>query len=166
MDAPPPTHPKHTAAHSRLYASQVRAFIEASEVVDADPDTIEDILDGFDEQVLSVEEDLDVDVQDPDDGRASPVSDQDEQLFALLQEGVCLDASSPRSIPVRATRAHYVRAVGVKGPDKICCTAMLTTVICRPTIAEDAWTKDEVKQLMTYLKENGMRKLASGPMRC
>ena len=40
----------------RMYALQVRAFIEAIEVVDADPDTIEDILDGFDEELLAEEE--------------------------------------------------------------------------------------------------------------
>ncbi|KAF7796837.1 hypothetical protein EIP86_008021 [Pleurotus ostreatoroseus] len=44
----------------RMYAFQVRAFIEATEVVDADPDVIEDLLDGF-------EEDEDVFVDDGDE---------------------------------------------------------------------------------------------------
>ena len=38
--------PRRSAAHS-LYGMQVRAFLEAAEVVDADPEVIEDILDGF-----------------------------------------------------------------------------------------------------------------------
>ena len=84
MDAPPPTHPKHTAAHSRLYASQVRAFIEASEVVHADPDTIEDILDGLDEHALNAEDGSDeADAPDSDDGVES-------DLLAMLDEGACL----------------------------------------------------------------------------
>ena len=39
-----------------MYALQVRAFVEATEVVDADPDTIEDILHGFDDDILIEEE--------------------------------------------------------------------------------------------------------------
>jgi hypothetical protein len=84
----------HATAHSRLYAAQARAFIEASEIVDADPATIEDILDGLDEETLSVEDDSDVDVDNPHDDRAPLVDDQDEELLALLQEGAFLDASS------------------------------------------------------------------------
>ncbi|KAI1793493.1 SIR2-domain-containing protein [Ganoderma leucocontextum] len=42
----PPMGPRPSAANS-LYGLQVRAFVEAAEVVDVDPEVIEDILDGF-----------------------------------------------------------------------------------------------------------------------
>lgn len=68
--------------HSQTYATQVRAFIEAAEVVDADPDTIEDLLDG-----------LDADAVFTDDTSEREVStlelESDDELEALLQEGVC-----------------------------------------------------------------------------
>ncbi|KIP02738.1 hypothetical protein PHLGIDRAFT_130573 [Phlebiopsis gigantea 11061_1 CR5-6] len=91
--------PNTTHAHSPMYAFQVRAFVEASEVVDADPDTIEDILDGFDEDTGD-----DIDVQ----GEQADADDQHLEWEALLQE------------------------------------------------AHQAWTKDEVKQMMVDLKEHGM----------
>ncbi|KAG1780780.1 DHS-like NAD/FAD-binding domain-containing protein [Suillus placidus] len=54
-------------AHSALYALQLRAFINAAEDVDVDPDTIEDLLDGLEdgdgeEEVYEsdVDEDLDL----------------------------------------------------------------------------------------------------------
>lgn len=91
-------------AHERMHAIQVRAFLDASDVVDADPDTIEDILDGFDDTVLSVE-DEDEEDGDGDGGAAQDAAgrvrsapegadDQDEAFDALLLEGACLDASS------------------------------------------------------------------------
>ena len=78
------------SAHPRMYAMQVRAFLEASEVVDADPDTIEDIIDGFDEETFNAEEDPegeDGDVQDTRDGAANGVDAVDEYV-ALLEEGM------------------------------------------------------------------------------
>ena len=94
MDPQPPT-PAPTEgdrAHSRMFPIQVRAFIEASEVVDADPDTIEDILDGFDDEaeILAVEDDPEVDVQDDANDDETPLNDHDEQFLALLEEGASL----------------------------------------------------------------------------
>ncbi|EJF64079.1 SIR2-domain-containing protein [Dichomitus squalens LYAD-421 SS1] len=57
--------PRRKATHS-LYGMQVRAFVEAAEVVDADPEVIEDILDGFlldDSSDDAEDEDADVDVE-------------------------------------------------------------------------------------------------------
>ena len=71
--------PSTTPAHSPMYAFQVRAFVEASEVVDADADTVEDILDGFEDDT---EDDLDV------QGEQADADDQHPEWEALLQEGV------------------------------------------------------------------------------
>lgn len=83
----------HQKGPSRMYALQVRAFIEAAEVVDADPDTIEDILDGFDEDVL-VDDDQ-TDAQDAivdTDGEADHVGEQDDveddEFEKYLEEGM------------------------------------------------------------------------------
>ena len=69
--------------HSRTYATQVRAFIEAAEVVDADPDTIEDLLDGLDADAVFTD-----DTSEHEGG--TPELDGDGELEALLQEGVCV----------------------------------------------------------------------------
>lgn len=44
-------------APSRLYALQVRAFLEAAEDVELDAETIEDILDGFEDVQVGTEDD-------------------------------------------------------------------------------------------------------------
>ncbi|KAJ3548913.1 hypothetical protein NM688_g5240 [Phlebia brevispora] len=68
----------HRKLPSRMYALQVRAFIEAAEVVDADPDTIEDILDGFDEEVFV--DDDDEEEADAQDAAVATVGDVERQL--------------------------------------------------------------------------------------
>ena len=97
MDPQPPTLSATvplTQPHSRLYPIQVRAFLEASEIVDADADTIEDILDGLDEEVLGVEGDSDVEVQDAEGHDVPQHDDLDDEFLDLLQEGVFSGASS------------------------------------------------------------------------
>lgn len=75
----------------RMYALQVRAFIEATEVVDADPDTIEDILDGFDEdEDVSVDDDeTDVEIaagrQVKSEEHGIPDDEDDEEDAAFAQ---------------------------------------------------------------------------------
>ncbi len=83
-------------APSQMYALQVRAFIEASEVVDIDPDTIEDILDGFNGDI-HVEGDSDDEEDMPDafaEGNAGAQAqaeqeedEEDEEFNILLEEG-------------------------------------------------------------------------------
>ena len=84
---------RHPSARSqRIYATQVRAFLEAAEVVDVDPDTIEDILDGFDGTVTleDVDEDEEVETHMRQDNGQDPSEDDDED-FGLepeyLEEG-------------------------------------------------------------------------------
>ncbi|PSR82593.1 hypothetical protein PHLCEN_2v6026 [Hermanssonia centrifuga] len=82
-------------APSQMYALQVRAFIEASEVVDIDPDTIEDILDGFNGDI-HVEGDSDDEEDMPDafaEGNAGAQAqveqeedEEDEEFNILLEE--------------------------------------------------------------------------------
>ena len=60
--APPKKRSRAERALRRLYALQVHGFIEAAEAVEVDPETIEDILDGFDNGV-----DTDNDQSDEDD---------------------------------------------------------------------------------------------------
>lgn len=74
---------------SRMHALQVRAFIEAAEVVDADPDTIEDILDGYNEEVLVQDEDESDDEDDASAGinaESAQGGDQSEEEYEILLE--------------------------------------------------------------------------------
>ncbi|THH00649.1 hypothetical protein EW026_g1935 [Hermanssonia centrifuga] len=77
-----------------MYALQVRAFIEASEVVDIDPDTIEDILDGFNGDI-HVEGDSDDEEDMPDafaegnagaQAQAEQEEDEEDEEFNILLE--------------------------------------------------------------------------------
>ena len=82
---------------SRMYALQVRAFIEAAEVVDVDPDVIEEILDGFDGIVEVNEEDKDEDVDHQElteNGKDESNEDLDPEFAALVEEGGSLRRSS------------------------------------------------------------------------
>lgn len=70
---------KHT-----IYALQVRAFLEASEDVDIDADTVQDILEGFPEHSL----DIGVDVE-ADEGENEEEADSDiSGLSEFGMEGV------------------------------------------------------------------------------
>lgn len=63
------------ARAARNYAMQVRSFVEAAEVIDVDPDTIKDILDGFD-GVVNLE-----DIEDDDDEAEASMKPDDEQGY-------------------------------------------------------------------------------------
>ncbi len=89
--------PRHSAAAS-LYAIQVRAFLEAAEVVDTDPEVIEDLLDGFpmdSAEAESSDGDVDVEggpgpetsVRDQDTDEDDP-KEEDSDLDAYLEEGM------------------------------------------------------------------------------
>ncbi|TFK90131.1 SIR2-domain-containing protein [Polyporus arcularius HHB13444] len=91
-----PPKPRRSAASS-LYAIQVRAFLEAAEAVDTDPDVIEDILDGLPMDRVSEDdaedEDGDVDVEGgpgPEtSARDHEMEDRDsalDELNSYLQE--------------------------------------------------------------------------------
>ncbi|CAL1715219.1 unnamed protein product [Somion occarium] len=101
----------HVAEALRIYAIQVRGFLEAAEVVEADPDTIEDILEGFDSLMGLEDDDGDEDIDpcvEPIEGQDSPAGDE---AFDVDRE--------------------YLQE------------------------AKTTWSKAEVKQLMTDLKEHG-----------
>ena len=85
-----PPKPRRSAASS-LYAMQVRAFLEAAEVVDTDPDVIEDLLDGVpmdaapDEDAES--EVGDVDVENGPGPETADRDQEDEEEAAGCSEG-------------------------------------------------------------------------------
>ena len=119
---------RQSAANS-LYGLQVRAFVEAAEVVDADPEVIEDILDGFlldspsaGPEDLDASEDGDVDVEA--EGAPGPANaargeevdnaadvggagDAEEEFAAYLQEGKLLPRLGIARVPC-AWRARIV----------------------------------------------------------
>ena len=92
----------HMRASTRMYALQVRAFIEATESVDTDPDVIEDILDGFDPDVLDDDdEDNAQDAENNTDTEHAPAEqpsadgseeeeDTDDEFQQYLEEGLSM----------------------------------------------------------------------------
>lgn len=136
----------------RMYALQVRAFIEATEVVDADPDTIEDILDGFDE-----DEDQDVSVDDDENDVVILTATQ-----VKSEEHEIPDDKDDEDDEEDASFAQYL----AEGE-----TSMQIYLVYRLTYvyilasADKAWTKEEVKAMMKDLKEHG-ESLASHSTGC
>ncbi|KAG1738844.1 DHS-like NAD/FAD-binding domain-containing protein [Suillus paluster] len=128
---PDPPSVQETAAENReniktysaLYALQLRAFIDAADDVDVDPDTIEDLLEGLGEGEEEVEgSDLD---EDLDSGSlAVPVHDQDS---AIEESGDLGDLEMETEVIEQLKRE-----------------------------ADEAWSKEEVREMTHHLKERGM----------
>ncbi|EIW59796.1 SIR2-domain-containing protein [Trametes versicolor FP-101664 SS1] len=134
---PPPPPPRSAASKSRmntLYAAQLRAFLEAAEVVDVDPDVIEDLLNDFPEDSPAGGEDGDVDVED---------EAEDAQQPAQGQERVAVGAQGSSARGEEDSDEDEDEDLGEEW------TAYLQE-------AETAWTKQEVKDMMVMLKEQGM----------
>ncbi|KAI9067989.1 SIR2-domain-containing protein [Trametes sanguinea] len=132
-------------ARSSLYAAQLRAFLEAAEMVDADPDVIEDLLEGF--QVdASDDEDEDVNVEEDEEEEnpsAGPGQDADaEQGRERERDGRERPELSDRTQEGAESDAD-VEDIGADWE------AYLQE-------AQTAWTKQEVKDMMLTLKEQGM----------
>lgn len=70
-----PSHARKQSKSYHIYALQVRAFLDAAEVVDVDQDTIADILEGIDlddDTDLDDDEESDVDMDDEDEDEDDP----------------------------------------------------------------------------------------------
>ncbi|KAI0731379.1 SIR2-domain-containing protein [Earliella scabrosa] len=101
MQSSPPTPPRPTggepkprrSAAASLYAIQVRAFLEAAEVVDTDPDVIEDLLDGV-PMDAAPDEDAESEVGDVDveNGPGPETADRDQEDEEEVAEDEDLDA--------------------------------------------------------------------------
>ena len=108
----PETHASLALTHAELTSLQIRAFIEASEDVDIDPETLADLISSF-PQEESLEDNL------GSDDRESDIVELD--LEGVPDSELELDVSALYSSP-----------------------------------EQDRWTKQEVRQMMTALKERGM----------
>ncbi|KAH9940872.1 SIR2-domain-containing protein [Epithele typhae] len=139
--APPvtPTPPPSSTprAPSSLYALQVRAFLEAADAVDADPDVIEDLLDGF-----PVDESLNPeDLQDGD-----PAGDADADAGGAAGAG---------HAPTAAARDQG-HAEGGSDEDSDAGGDIAHELAAYIDEAQTAWTAPEIKQMKHVLKEQGM----------
>ncbi|KAG2125059.1 DHS-like NAD/FAD-binding domain-containing protein [Suillus clintonianus] len=112
--------------YSALYALQLRAFINAAEDVDADPDVIDDLLEGLgdvDEEEEEVQEsDLDDDL-DPE----SPALPAHEQHSAIEEHSDLGDLEVETEVIEQLKRE-----------------------------ADGAWSKEDIRKMMHHLKECGM----------
>ncbi|KAI0358012.1 SIR2-domain-containing protein [Trametes cingulata] len=130
--------PRATAAkRSVYYAAQLRAFLEAAEVVDVEPDVIEDLLDGFpvDDGPDSGEEG-DVDVEEEEDADQAPEGEQ--------RSGGAPEASARGAEDAASVDEDF----GEEDAGEEWAAYLQE--------AQTAWTKSEVKEMMSTLKEQGM----------
>ncbi|KAI0079106.1 SIR2-domain-containing protein [Panus rudis PR-1116 ss-1] len=89
---PAPPRPKARTNHYHIYALQVAGFLDATELVEADDDTIEDLLEGY-APLVDPDADLDVSGDEEDDPenqidyvfRDTSATDE-ENDYALIQE--------------------------------------------------------------------------------
>ncbi|OSD04857.1 SIR2-domain-containing protein [Trametes coccinea BRFM310] len=130
-------------ARSSLYAAQLRAFLEAAEMVDADPDVIEDLLEGF--QVdSSDDEDEDVNVEEEEE-EGDPSAGVVQGVDAKQERG-----SDGREHPGMPDRSQEDAESETDDED---IGAEWEAYLQE---AQTAWTKQEVKEMMLTLKEKGM----------
>ncbi|KAL7280338.1 hypothetical protein ACG7TL_005255 [Trametes sanguinea] len=130
-------------ARSSLYAAQLRAFLEAAEMVDADPDVIEDLLEGF--QVdSSDDEDEDVNVEEEEE-EGGPSAGVVQGVDAKQERG-----SDGREHPGMPDRTQEDAESETDDED---IGAEWEAYLQE---AQTAWTKQEVKEMMLTLKEKGM----------
>ncbi|KAI0331640.1 SIR2-domain-containing protein [Cubamyces sp. BRFM 1775] len=122
-------------ARSAVYAAQLRAFLEAAEVVDVDPDVIEDLLEGL--QVDSDEgEDGDVDVE------------EEEEEPNVEQDHTHGESSGRPEASARGQAAANGESEDEEAVDDEWAAYLQE--------AQTTWTKQEVKEMMSTLKEKGM----------
>ncbi|KAL4078961.1 DHS-like NAD/FAD-binding domain-containing protein [Scleroderma yunnanense] len=111
-----------------LHQMQLRAFLSVIDDVDADSDTFEDLLDGVDDEVCSSMMGHDSTSESSDDDDSSSIPDND-----VFNGAICGD---PAGDDTEAIDAAQLRALEQE--------------------AEQAWTKDEIRRMMHFLKEHGM----------
>ncbi|KAG8215049.1 DHS-like NAD/FAD-binding domain-containing protein [Butyriboletus roseoflavus] len=111
---------------SPLHALQLRAFLNATEDVDVDPDTIEDLLEGLSEDVSTEMTELDSDTETSDT----------EDLSLLVQENC-----TPAVVGIADLEDGGIDTSDLRALEEE---------------AIEAWTKDEIRKMMHHLKERGM----------
>ncbi|KAI8969381.1 DHS-like NAD/FAD-binding domain-containing protein [Trametes punicea] len=132
-------------ARSRVYAVQLRAFLEAAEVVDVDPDVIEDLLDGFS-----------VDSSDEDEVGEVDVEGEEEQAGQEEHDGDGEGNSGRPATPDRSD-ADAESASGESDDDEDADDEWAAYL----QEAQTAWNRQEVKEMMSTLKEKGMAAFVS-----
>ena len=125
-----PANPQSMARPSPRHLAQVKAFLSYMEDVEVDEETIEDILTGLDEEfdssVTSDQEQSAADPDAPSRNGADGEFGEDEDEFA--QEGLICHCYA---------------------------TWLLGVSFGRLRLAKDAWTEEEVKQIIQFLKQRG-----------
>ncbi|KAI0675683.1 DHS-like NAD/FAD-binding domain-containing protein [Trametes maxima] len=143
-----PRRSAQSAARNELYAGQLRAFLEAAEVVDVDPDVIEDLLDGFPADESGEGEDGDVDVEEEEEDESRGEGQERREP----DEGS--GGASGRS--ARGARERGESDVDDANANTDADADVGEEWATYLQEAQIAWTKPEVKEMMSTLKEEGM----------
>ncbi|KIJ65176.1 hypothetical protein HYDPIDRAFT_88766 [Hydnomerulius pinastri MD-312] len=117
---------RETKELNPLYVLQLRAFLSAAEDVDADPDTIEDLLEGLSDDVCGEMTKYDSDIE----------GSETEELSEPIHE-----ISTPKEVDDTEVSEDGDASSDIQALEEE---------------AEQAWTKSEVRKMMHHLKERGM----------
>lgn len=124
----PHQHARAKSKISPLHEMQLRAFLSAADDVDADSDTLDDLMDGVGEEICSSMTD-----QDSLSGLSDtehPESTPDNSIF---NAAISADAADSDTEQIDPAELHALEQE-----------------------AERAWTKEEIRRMMYFLKEQGM----------
>ena len=131
---------------SPLHEMQLRAFLSAVDDVDADSVTLDDLLDGVDDEVCSSMMGHDSTSESSDTDDLSSISDND--VFTGTVCGEPVDAGQLRALEQEGTRRlvllHAYLQCWTKLADKI-----------KVLSVEQAWSKEEIRRMIHFLKEHG-----------
>ncbi|EIW79042.1 DHS-like NAD/FAD-binding domain-containing protein [Coniophora puteana RWD-64-598 SS2] len=134
-----------------VHALQVRAFLNAAEDVDAEPDTIEDLLADLHEDDEDAEEGED----EEEELEEEPSNGRKRTADALAVEE---EAAEERDLDMPVHESHRGDdACGSEDEDEESDIEIEADTLQRmEEEAAQAWTKDEVRKMMHHLKERGM----------
>ncbi|KAI6167294.1 DHS-like NAD/FAD-binding domain-containing protein [Pisolithus thermaeus] len=124
----PHQHARAKSKISPLHEMQLRAFLSAADDVDADSDTLDDLMDGVGEEICGSMTD-----QDSLSGLSDtehPESTPDNSIF---NGAISADAADSDTEQIDPAELHALEQE-----------------------AERAWTKEEIRRMMCFLKEQGM----------
>lgn len=124
----PHQHARAKSKISPLHEMQLRAFLSAADDVDADSDTLDDLMDGVGEEICSSMTDQDS-LSELSDAE-HPESTPDNSIF---NAAISADAADSDSEQIDPAELHALEQE-----------------------AERAWTKEEIRRMMYFLKEQGM----------
>lgn len=124
-----------------IYEGQVRAFLEASEIVEIEEEVLDDILDGLDAFDVA-----------GDDTAAS-------ETIVHFQKSKHVDAAENNELPLPYGFYIFFGPQGRTGSNMICFAnaRVLNHIVSEPMVPR--WTKQQINGMLAHLKQRGEHSL-------